>query len=379
MDFIFEDPENENEDQIEFDIPVEKTEKELAEDAKNDSFFAYNQESINNYKRLLSELLSEIEDPSYKAEVDLESQYDLKIRIRGNDWDGVVDETIARIILRYQEEFDKIYAELCDHTVTRENRIRIRAKLENGSSILDFLFDKLIKDGFSSMDDKTKKAVLICAILTIGGTTFGIKGLGLIKELKLKEIEAQAQAQAADIQNETIKDQAETFKEMAQQQLETFERIAMRVNETKAAPKYLIKQLKPEDTIQLPTDPAPVKKETATSRYTSPRKSNEEPARENIFDDFTVTAINFKNPKEPILSLECKGFKFPAEIEIVGEESAGIAEEVRNAIQSGQTLELPLNVHVFHRYEDVEAAKILGMGAATTGARPIEVVLKKKE
>jgi hypothetical protein len=372
----FEEPPKETEEQP--DLFNEKSPAELAVDALNEEIFTYNQTSLSNFKALLNKLLSELADPELKAEVDLDAQFDLKIRLRGESWTGEVDKTVAKIILKYQDQLDLIYSELCEHRATEENPIRIRVKVEEGCSIFDFSFDKSLKEIFSTMDDKTKKIIFISAILTVGGCYLGSKALSVVKDIQVAKIETTARAHT----EETFKEMSETQIELAKEQFEVMkeqsqalERVTKTIFDAKSAPKYIIKQMKPEDTIQLPTDEAPVPKEAAMKRYVTPRITTPDPKRENIFDTFIVVGINFKDPHEPILSLECNGHAFPATLEIVTDENAGIAEEVKDGLLKSQRIDLPLNVHVFHQGGDVEKAKVLGMGEAVKGARPIDEVL----
>lgn len=364
---LFEEPKRKENDQQELDINVELSASEREAATKNAEFYEYNKTSLLNYEELFTSLIEELRDPTHTAEIDLERQYDLKIKINGDRWDGTIDENIAKIVLKYQKHFDEAFEAICGSKSLGRDRVILRIKLENGSAILDFLFEKLIQEGFQAMDDKTKKTVLLALILVLGGTVLGGKALGIVKDVLTERTRVEIQ----ESQERMMANQAESFERIAEEQAKSFERIAEKILEAKAAPNYIVKQMDDKDHIQMPTDVQPVTKAEVKKRYMTPRTSTPELARENVFDDFLVTAIDLKNPKEPVLSLECSGHKFPARLEIVGVESEGIANEVREAMQSRESLEMPLNVHIFHLDGKVEKAKVLGMGAPTEGALSI--------
>lgn len=346
----------------------EKFEREVAS-----AVFRENLSALRNYRALMSSLIRSIELGG-NQEVELSDGYNLKIRVKGDSWVATVDERICRVVLRYQEELNKVLDQM-SLEYGPAPRLLIKVKLTEGSAILDFLFDNLIKEGFKSMSDDNKKAILVALILTIGGTALGITALWTMRGVWEKSLEEKARVKIAEKYGDQAENQTKMISEMVGEQMASFERIVESVNQASAAPKYLIKKLDDEDSVQLPLDQKLVKKEVVAKRFVAHRSKGEDPLRETIYEDFLVSAISFKDPSEPVLSLECRGYRLAANLSIVGKESAGIAEEVKNALQEGRSLELPLNVHIFHRNGDVIKAKVLGMGARLDGACAIEEVL----
>lgn len=365
MDY-FEEPQKKKD--VQSELFTEKSPAELAAEAANLKILEYNQQSIENFKHVLNDLIQKVEDPNHETHIDIDAQFDLKIRVKGDQWRGYVDETVAHVILKYQEELDNIQKKSSDGTITEQNRIRIRAKIEEGSSVFDLLFDENIKEILTSMDPENIKIILICAILTVGGTPLGLKALSIIREIKLKKIESEERTK-----------EGEARKETRMQELKSFEKMGQLIADAKAAPKYIVKQMDSADRIQFPVDEAPIRKEEASTRYVTRRKPTVKVSRENIFDDFLVADINIENPKEPMLKLKCKGVELVASLEIVGAESEGIADSVKTALQEGERLILPLNVHVFHKAGFPEKSKILSMGEAMDGAQSLEEVLRVGE
>ncbi len=235
-------------------------------------------------------------------EIKFSDDFNIHIRLRGEQWDGLIDYRIAGYIQKLQRDFIKIYNDITGKNISLRSSkevidpLTIKVHIEKGSTILDILVQKALD---SIVSDISNPYLLSLFALTII-CSFGYRGFQKYMDTKEK-IEAKAKDEKTKRKLVELADTA----------------LAIAGNSA-TANTYLLNQLENTDTFSQSGVFQNLDKDTA-KRHLTPIDFPEEvhePITYMCDDDYSVTVFDLENQT---ITLKKNSITFDASTKILSE------------------------------------------------------------
>lgn len=268
-------------------------------------------------------------------ELDLNA-LDLRIKLKGEKWGGVVDKPVARFLLdldkRLYQELAKVGIELppSKHGV-------VALRIEEGSMEAFLEYAKGILSEFRKMKPATQILVLV-TILGIFGLTMGPD---IIEKLEEKGIE-----------EARSKERVELVKAVAA--------ISQNTRDLQQPVRTLVDTMAKEDQIILPGAAAPMKKDEVKKALVKATRSKVI----SYYVDFPyiVEELSTKNPGEWEIVLAFGDTSFRAKMQITEDEISELLAKFHEAHKNGTDIAPDLQVTAEINDKGVRGAFVVGLG-----------------
>jgi hypothetical protein len=274
----------------------------------------------------------------------IDKSLNIRIRLHGDRWDGYADYVIANFILKLQRELFYIYNEAYDESITfrsspdKLKNLRVKVKLEEGSSFIEIDWNRLIEGLLSNMDSAHIFWVIVI-LITAATATFSLKHI-LDYKRKIQE----------RVQNNDLVKSA----------LQTADKAVSGFNREMQSMRYLIKQMHKNDVLEYPDERRHITKREAAS--TLPSRQTDMVLERTIWvdDRFQITVWNFK---EWSFRIKKGDTEFIASLETLrDEDKSTVNNKIEAAYLEGKIPEADLQTIIIFADGEIYKASVIGIG-----------------
>jgi len=328
---------------------------------------------IENETDLLQYLALVIENRESSFTPQFSDNFNLQIKLSGSQWKGKLNYQFANFVIRLQNEILNTY-NLCHGTNHNTKSLRVltdivlTVSVEQGCSFWDAKISELLNSitkGFSSMESKDKRRVLIWLISCTSIAFLGIYGIGGYVDY-LKSIELSKVNQERDSDSEKTKQMLiELFAETQQ------------INEQSEASymSYAASQLHPDDTLT-------TKNRTYTRDEAIKQFSGKKEAENIIIDTFYLDGVYripsayFEAGAIDIAISKRKPFK-ALTASLAKADKDTLYDAYKKADSQGAIAELQLQVTAYIVNGKIDSAMIVGLGKSRDNSIRIDDAIQE--
>lgn len=283
-------------------------------------------------------------------DLDIES-LDLRVRISGPRWSGLVDRPIAKFLVdldkKLQDELSKVGLELPTH----EHGI-VAIQLTEGSADLLLKYAKDVIKEFRKMKPSQQIAILVALV-----AAFGLYiSPQIINAINAPKIEAARSKERVELVS-TVAALVDSSKQL-QQPL-----------------KSLVGSMDEKDTIKLPAFESPISKEVAKDIF---EKAERTKSNSHYVDQaYEVLELSTRKPNAWEVALRYGGVTFRAKIMLSADEMKKLMAEFQAAHERGVLIAPDLHVTAQINEKGIRSAMVVGVGAARSGNEGLATALAK--
>ena len=331
-----------------FDLPLYPEEERLQR-----RIAKQNKQALSALEALIDQAIAAMDDGEKTIQVTLEdkARYEIVIQVRGEGWDACVDERVARFVLGLQSTVDRIAKEAANHEIRKENRVRVKVRLEKGCTLFNLDIGDYVEKSLKKMNGTQTMIALIVGIIAVAGYSTASKYFAHNERLQSKAID-------------------EETKQFIAQSFARYEPMEREINAPK---KGLVNQLAPRDTIQLPGDDKPRTKKEAKALYPqTPRSESQQAA---IDGEYYVQLIDTSG-LIPVVSIKREGFRnFKANMPVMGEPLTIFFNKLLDNTEQRQHQTFKLQVDVKYNGRGIQEAVISGLGDPREGSVELKSII----
>ncbi|MBU1193999.1 MAG: hypothetical protein KKE62_01800 [Proteobacteria bacterium] len=302
--------------------------------------------TIRTWDELLDAGVKTLTDELSQEDIIIGKNLTLKIRIKGDSWDGSIDYRGAQFVIDLQNTVIDIYKEVIETNIPLHDLkklITVKVKVEEGSQFFTINIDEALK---KIMEKVTGKQITLMVCLGIACAT-GSYNYTKTLELRHKEVVA---AEEKNLSKEYI----QSISSIYDRTLDMIDR-----KDIEAPIRKLVNKLDEEDKIQLPGADM-MKAEAVKKMYPRRPKFQQE---NGIFDSsYTIAAINMeKTPIEFKLKKDDK--EFWADAELSPTDIEYISKSLETAMKKKEDLKMDLHVFIIYDKHKIKSASIQATGS----------------
>lgn len=246
------------------------------------------------------------------SHIHLTDDFNIKLTLKGDKWDGLIDYRIANYVLNVQKDILKIISDIIGQDINLRNyknfdkNIIVRVQIEKGSTKLFVQLKEIYKTAIDKMNGTQALLLLSLTGVLLTGT--------YNHKIYSDKVQSLAKIQKDEkIQNEVLK--------IGQQAIDLAKRNNNSMN-------YIINQMEEGDTITLPNSQKKLSKSEAKDKA---EKETLRPIEQTFFVDdiYEITAINLEAQS---IALRKHKKKFTASIKVMpNDEKIKLHEKVTEA------------------------------------------------
>nr|MBP8257101.1 hypothetical protein [Opitutaceae bacterium] len=293
---------------------------------------------LNSLRDIESAIDTLLADPDRRFTLEVAESLTLTIKVKGVDWDGFMDARIANYVVELQKTFERIRSEV--NPEARERQL-VKVQLKKGSAELIAKVADVVKNLTTNMSGTQQQVTVLVAIAVGFGCYSLIKYLEHIR--KMQEEANRTRLNAAALQ---------TLSENMTYTLQTID--------PERPIRRLAKSMRSTDIIKIPSERAPLDRQEINERF--PGKPRVTPVAVIIDDNYKVASIALDTPR--VLGLERANISFKAQLdaELPDRDKESFVAEVKAALESGQSMKVPLRIDAKVNDTRVTEALIVGIG-----------------
>jgi hypothetical protein len=320
---------------------------------------------VSNLDQLVDYSLLLHNDYEVVKRIELSDDFNFRIVIKGNTWDGKFDQRVAEIVTSMYNLVIRLYSETEEISLRtakkRLKKVRVVAVIEDGSlKLLLEILDSL-KAGLVKALEKMEPKHVITAIALVCSTILASQGVDVFKQrneellqIRLREVDAQERIKIIEASNKAIEDVARDFK----------------IVHYAAKPMQTIaNQLAEEDTVYLPnTDKTYSSEEYKKSLPVSYDVMLEE--QKVIYLDDSYRVLEWSNYEKQLVVLEKDGMKIK-NVELLLDDAD---QATFVGVHVGSREPIVLNVTAKVQNDKIISSQIIGVGAARQNSIKLETL-----
>ena len=310
-----------------------------------------NKQTFETINSMIADAVERMDAGESHVQVDFDKDLVFTIRIKGEDWDERIDERIAKFVIELQDSLDLIHKEAANYEVRKENRVRVKVKIEKGSSLVNVELGEFLSKALGNMTP-TQTMIVLLAGVGIAGAAFTTKAvLNYLENVKNKA------------QDE------ETKRSLGS----ALERVATLERDLSAPNRKLVSRMCSDDTIQLPGESEPLTKEQAKALF--PRAPRSKKLQGQIYGEFEVVSID-RSELIPALHLADDEREFKAKLPIQGDRLKAFFEQLERDTEKRMHGTFKLQLTVKYTAKGITDAVVDDVGEPDEPTQSLSELLK---
>lgn len=292
--------------------------------------------------------------------IQLSDDFNLRIKVDGEGWTGKeLDYRVAKFILSLQHDVLGAINSVSGGNISLKNischskDFIVKVEVHDGCMEVVAKLRDVYKAAIANMDGKETVAAIALVATIITGGYIKVKDIEAQKEIAMKNMDEQTKVKALDAVNKATEV----------------------VTENSRALRYLVRNMRDEDTIKIGRGHAIVKKEA--KQLLPPKREDVYYHVENVnVDDvYEMPKYDFENQ---IAYIRKDGTSFEASTKTLDEQSKRQLQVISNEADIKKTFPvIGLNVVVVIKDNKVDEAFVVGIGEKRVGSEDIHATLRK--